>query len=79
MIEKGGYIYVVSNKLRTVLYIGVTANLYSRITEHRNGEGSVFTTKYQCTDLVYWEFYPSIEAAIEREKQMEEGVEGKPY
>jgi putative endonuclease len=70
MIAKGGYVYIVSNTLRTVLYIGVTSNLYSRIYEHKSGEGSKFTSKYNCTDLIYFEFYESIEEAIEREKQL---------
>lgn len=67
---KGGYVYIISNKLRTVLYIGVTANLYVRIYEHKNGEGSVFSKKYHCTDLLYYEFHSRIEDAILREKQL---------
>ena len=70
MRGKGGYIYIVSNKHRTVLYIGVTSQLYSRIWEHKNREGSIFTRRYNCTDLVYYEFFDSIEAAIEREKRL---------
>ena len=70
MNVKGGYIYIVSNKHRTVLYIGVTSNLYSRAYEHKVGEGSAFTRKYNCSDLLYYEFYDLIEAAIEREKQL---------
>ena len=68
MIAKGGFIYIISNKHRNVLYIGVTSDLYNRITQHKAGEGSVFTKKYQCTDLLYYEFFESILAAIEREK-----------
>lgn len=70
MIAKGGYVYIVSNKNRTVYYIGVTSNLYARAYEHKNGEGSGFTKKYNCTDLVYYQFFEHIESAIEREKQM---------
>ncbi len=70
MNEKGGYIYFVSNKTRTVLYIGVTSDLSSRIYQHKNGEGSGFTKKYNCTDLVYFEFFEDIESAIEREKNI---------
>ncbi len=70
MIAKGGYIYFVSNKSRTVLYLGVTANLYTRIWQHKNNQGSAFTKKYKCHDLLYYEFYDSIEAAIQREKQL---------
>jgi len=70
MSAKGGYVYIVSNKNRTVLYIGVTSNLYNRIYEHKNGFGSTFTRKYNCTDLIYFEFHDLIESAIEKEKQM---------
>ncbi|MFK7899468.1 MAG: GIY-YIG nuclease family protein [Cyclobacteriaceae bacterium] len=68
MFGKGGYVYIVSNKRRTVLYIGVTSNLYNRIYEHKNQEGAKFTSKYNCTDIVYYEFFDSIEEAIDREK-----------
>ena len=68
MIAKGGYIYIVSNKNRTVLYIGVTSDLYQRIWQHKNGMGSVFTKKYNCTDILYYEFFQDIESAIRREK-----------
>ena len=70
MRTKGGYIYIVSNKSRTVLYIGVTSNLYARVYDHKNGVGSTFTTKYKCTDLLYYEFFPTIDKAIIREKQL---------
>jgi putative endonuclease len=70
MKAKGGYVYIVSNKNRTVLYTGVTSNLYNRIYEHKSGFGSQFTSRYNCTDLVYFEFFESIEEAIVREKQM---------
>jgi len=69
-MPKGGYVYMVSNKTRSVLYVGVTSNLYSRAYEHKHGEGSSFTKKYKCTDLVYYEFHPTIEEAITREKQI---------
>ena len=70
MRPKGGYIYIVSNKTRSTVYIGVTSNLYARIYEHKQNRGSWFTKKYKCTDLVYFEFFEHIESAIAREKQM---------
>ena len=54
MVAKGGYVYIVSNKSRTVLYIGVTSDLYGRIFQHKELKGSVFTSKYKCVDLVYY-------------------------
>lgn len=69
-MSKGGYIYIVSNKYRTTLYIGVTTDLAARSDQHKNGDGSKFTKKYQCTDLIYYEFFPTIVEAINREKQL---------
>ena len=70
MRPKGGYVYIISNQRRTVLYIGVTSNLYSRIYDHKSGLGSAFSQKYNCTDLLYYYFHESIEEAIKREKQL---------
>ena len=70
MAAKGGYIYIMSNKIRTVLYIGVCANLAERVFQHKNGTGSVFASKYKCVDLIYFEFFEGIEEAIQREKQL---------
>jgi putative endonuclease len=69
-MAKGGYVYIVSNKTRSVLYIGVTANLYVRAYQHKHNEGSTFTKKYKCFDLIYFEFHERIESAILREKQI---------
>ena len=67
-MKRGGYFYIMSNKTRSVLYIGVTSSLYWRALQHKNQEGSTFTKKYNCTDLVYYGFFESIEEAIKREK-----------
>ena len=69
-MPKGGYIYIMTNQTKTVLYTGVTSDLYSRVYQHKNGRGSVFTTKYNCQLLVYYEVFDSIEAAIRREKRI---------
>jgi putative endonuclease len=70
MNAKGGYVYILSNKSRTILYIGVTSNLKSRIVEHQEKIFDGFTSKYNCIYLVYYEFYETIVDAIEREKQL---------
>ena len=69
-MSKGGYVYIMSNHLRTTLYIGVTSNIERRILEHKAGVGSGFTAKYNLTNLLYVERIPTIEAAILREKQL---------
>ncbi len=69
-MNKGGYVYIVSNVYRTTFYIGVTSNLSRRAWEHKSGNGSVFTRKYNCNDLVYYAFFGRITEAIDREKQL---------
>ncbi|MGD1958583.1 MAG: GIY-YIG nuclease family protein [Fulvivirga sp.] len=69
-MTKGGYVYIISNKSRSVLYIGVTSDLESRVYQHRNNEGSSFTKKYNCHHLIFYELYDDILPAIEKEKQM---------
>lgn len=67
---KGGYTYMMSNVHRTTLYIGVTSDLYARVYQHKHEAGSVFTKRYNCVDLMYYEFYSDIETAISREKRL---------
>ena len=64
------YVYIVTNKYRTIFYIGVTNDLNKRTSQHNDGMGSVFTSKYNLTDLVYYEVFHDINQAISREKQL---------
>ena len=66
------YIYILTNKVKTVLYTGVTNNLKERIYYHRNPLpfSKAFTTKYKCFYLLYYEHFFEIEDAIKREKQI---------
>ncbi len=67
---KGGYVYIMSNHSRTTFYIGVTNDLYTRVLQHRSGEGSKFAFRYKCFDLIYFEDHHRISDAIDREKQL---------
>ncbi|MFB9055011.1 GIY-YIG nuclease family protein [Formosa undariae] len=67
---KSSFVYIVTNTHRTTLYIGVTSNLITRITNHQNGIGSIFTKKYNLKDLIYYEEFSDIKQAIAREKQL---------
>ncbi len=69
-MKKKGYIYFVTNKSNHVLYTGVTNSLVRRSSEHYEHRGSAFTEKYKCCKLVYYEVFPDIMQAIEREKQL---------
>ncbi|MEX2346234.1 MAG: GIY-YIG nuclease family protein [Balneolaceae bacterium] len=67
---KKGYVYIITNKNNTVFYTGVTSNLTERIYQHKTGIGSFFTSKYNLRKLVWFDEYPGIRDAIEREKQI---------
>ncbi|MCH8032928.1 MAG: GIY-YIG nuclease family protein [Bacteroidetes bacterium] len=67
---ESGFVYLISNFARTVIYIGMTNDLNRRILEHKSGQGSKFTTKYNCTDLLYFEELQSLEEAAIREKRL---------
>ncbi|MBX0290460.1 GIY-YIG nuclease family protein [Hymenobacter sp. HSC-4F20] len=71
------YIYILTNQNRTVLYTGVTNELKRRVGEHKAGIHPGFTKKYNVQQLVYFETYPDIRAAIDREKQLKGGSRQK--
>jgi len=67
---KISFIYILTNKNKTTLYIGVTNNLQRRLAEHKEGIGSKFTKRYNIHYMVYYEKFDEITRAIEREKQL---------
>lgn len=75
---KPGFIYIVTNKNNTTLYIGVTSNLPERILEHKQKKHKKsFTAKYNLDKLVYLESFQEIGDAIGREKQLKGGSRQK--
>jgi len=70
-MDRGGCVYILTNYSRTVLYIGVTSDLYFRIKDHKEKlHPDSFTAKYNCNILVYFEQFSTIEEAIGKEKQL---------
>ena len=69
-MAKGGWVYIMADRYRGAIYIGVTADLAARIHQHRTGEGSDFVKRYGLNRLVYAEHYDRIVDAIAREKAM---------
>ena len=65
-----GYVYIITNKPRGTLYVGVTSDLVGRIWQHKEKLVEGFSKKYDLDKLVYYEVADSIEAAIAREKQI---------
>ena len=64
------FVYIMTNHLRTTVYIGVTNDLARRVWQHQHGELEGFTNDYRLTLLVYYEVCPEPRAAIAREKQL---------
>ncbi len=71
MIIKGGSVYILTNKNKSTLYVGVTSNLIRRIQEHKNKiYPNSFSARYNVSYLIYYEWHPSINEAIMREKEI---------
>ena len=64
------YVYLLASKKNGTLYVGVTNDLIRRVYEHKNDLVEGFTKQYQVHDLVWFESTGSVEAAIQREKQL---------
>jgi len=69
---KGGayYVYILTNKLNSTFYIGITNNLSRRLEEHRAGLNDSFTKKYKTHKLIYYEVFNDVKDGIRREKQL---------
>ena len=67
---KGGWVYIMADRYRGTLYIGVTSDLAARVWAHREGRGSKFCARYGLKRLVYAEEAPTMYETITREKMM---------
>ena len=66
-----GYVYIMTNKNKTTLYIGVTNNLCRRVYEHKNHLiKNTFTAKYNLEYCIYFEEFQYFDLAIQREKEL---------
>jgi putative endonuclease len=63
-------VYLLTNRPRGVLYVGVTSNLIGRVLQHREGAFEGFTAKYQLKRLVWHRPYGDIRDAIDFEKRL---------
>jgi putative endonuclease len=66
----GYWVYVLTNKPRGTLYVGVTNDLVRRTHEHREGLVDGFPKRYQLRMLVHFERYDASRPAIQREKNI---------
>lgn len=67
------YLYFLTNKNNSVIYVGVTSDLVKRVYQHKTKAYKGFTAKYNCNKLVYFEEFSDVNQAITREKQLKSG------
>lgn len=76
-MTKQSYVYIMSNYNGEVIYTGSISDLIKRVYEHKNKLRKGFTSKYNVTNLVYYEVFDNIEYAIARELQIKAGSRKK--
>lgn len=70
MEEEAYYIYIMTNRTNTTLYIGMSGNIKERIIQHKKKYSKGFANKYNLIKLVYFEKFELPKEAIKREKQI---------
>ncbi|RIV83230.1 GIY-YIG nuclease family protein [Aurantiacibacter xanthus] len=68
--QKGGWVYIMADRYRGAMYVGMTADLASRIDQHRRGVGSDFCARYGLKRLVWAERGDTIGNCITHEKRV---------
>jgi putative endonuclease len=63
-------VYMMANRKNATLYISVTSHLVQRVWQRHEGIIKGFTSKWGCTQLVWYEVHQSISVAITREKSL---------
>ena len=63
-------VYMLANRRNGTLYTGSTADLIARMEQHKAGKGSVFTAKYGCDRLVWFERHEEMRPALDRERRI---------
>ncbi|WP_294961429.1 GIY-YIG nuclease family protein [uncultured Flavobacterium sp.] len=67
------FIYILTNKAKSVFYVGVTNNLKNRLIKHKENllaGNKTFASKYNVEFLLYFEKFTWIQEAIAREKEI---------
>jgi putative endonuclease len=67
---KDYYVYIMTNRSRVVVYVGMTSRLDSRVWDHKNHVVEGFTSRYDLDRLVYYEQFCDLISAITREKEI---------
>ncbi len=66
----GGWVYIMADRYRGTIYVGVTADIGARSVQHRSGGGSDFCRRYGLIRLVWAEHGDVITDCIAHEKRI---------
>ena len=78
MKQMGGWVYMMCSINHSTLYVGVTSNIASRVSEHKNKlYPTSFSARYNCVKLVYFRRFELIVEAIAEEKRIKGGSRQK--
>ena len=65
------WVYIITNQRATVVYVGMTNNIYNRTLQHKEKiNPNSFSAKNNLNKLVYYEEFGDVNLAIKREKQL---------
>lgn len=72
MKDHNYFVYILTNPAKTVLYVGITNNLQTRLKQHfsEKGRQKTFAGRYFCFNLIYYERHQYVNNAINREKEI---------
>jgi putative endonuclease len=73
-----GFMYILTNKNNTTLYVGATRDIEFRVFQHKiKFFPRSFSARYNLNKLVYYEIFDYKEEAFERESQLKGGSRKK--
>ena len=68
------FVYIPTNKNKTVLYTGITNDLHRRLLEHEKSaiplKSNAFAGRYNAYFLIFYERFKNVDNAIAREKEI---------
>lgn len=66
----GGWVYIMADRYRGAMHVGVTSHLPARVQQHKSGQSSDFCARYGITKLVWAERGDEITSCIKRERRI---------
>ncbi len=68
--RRGRWVYIMADRYRGTMYVGVTSDLAARVHQHKSGEGSDFCARYGLARLVWAEQGGDMLECIAHEKRL---------